>query len=503
MFSYGMFYLKDQWIEAVPQYEHIQQNDFSYRKHRKQKEEDIAICECKFDASDPESACGEGCLNVLTSTECSPGYCPSGVFCKNQKFQKCDYAKTKLFKTEGRGWGLLADEDIKAGRFIIEYCGEVISWKEAKRRSQAYEKQGLKDAFIISLNSSESIDATKKGSLARFINHSCQPNCETRKWNVFGEIRVGIFAKQDISIGTELAYDYNFEWYGGAKVRCLCGATSCSGFLGAKSRGFQEDTYLWEDDDERYSVEKIPLYDSAEDEPSTKLLKITNSNSEYDSGMNIEYSVMTNFNVGSEHHVESAALMLNPQDSVSTEGAIMNPVKLEASEEINLYSQDAQQAFAQKNTMIPFIGSKSTCGNYHTGRGPMPKKRSKHYSNGKLKQMPQKQVDAKHVAKLLEKEAQEEVLIYEEVRNDAASQLSSLYNEIRPAIEEHERDNQDSVATSVAEKWIEVCCLKLKAEFDLYSSIIKNVVCAPRRAIEQAQPSEVGDHDNDVKYLRF
>ncbi|KAF2284175.1 hypothetical protein GH714_019779 [Hevea brasiliensis] len=410
----------------------------------------------QIDASDPESACGERCLNVLTSTECTPGYCPSGVYCKNQRFQKCEYAKTKLFKTEGRGWGLLADEDIKAGRFIIEYCGEVISWKEARRRSQAYENQGLKDAFIISLNSSESIDATKKGSLARFINHSCQPNCETRKWNVLGEIRVGIFAKQDISIGTELAYDYNFEWYGGAKVRCLCGATSCSGFLGAKSRGFQEDTYLWEDDDDRYSVEKIPLYDSAEDEPFSKLLKIANSsNSEYDSGVNVECSEMTNFNAGSEQHVESAALVVKPLDSVSTQG-------------------------------------------------PMPKKRSKHYSNVKLKQPPQKQVDAKLVAKLLAtKEAQEEVLTYEEVKNDASSQLSSLYNEIRPAIEEHERDNQDSVATSVAEKWIEVCCLKLKAEFDLYSSIIKNVACAPRRGIDRAQPSEVVDNDNEVKYLGF
>jgi hypothetical protein len=50
---------------------------------------------------------------------------------------------------------------------------------------------------------------------------------------------VGIFAKQDIPIGTELSYDYNFEWFGGAMVRCLCGAGSCSGFLGAKSRGFQ------------------------------------------------------------------------------------------------------------------------------------------------------------------------------------------------------------------------------------------------------------------------
>lgn len=237
--------------EELPPYIHITQNDFFTRRHKKQKEEDIAICECRYNSDDPDSACGDRCLNVLTSSECTPGYCPCGIFCKNQKFQKCEYAKTKLFKTEGRGWGLLADEDIKEGQFVIEYCGEVISWKEAKRRSHAYEVQGLKDAFIICLNASESIDATRKGSLARFINHSCQPNCETRKWNVLGETRVGIFAKHDISIGTELAYDYNFEWFGGAKVRCLCGAVKCSGFLGAKSRGFQEDTYLWEDDDDR------------------------------------------------------------------------------------------------------------------------------------------------------------------------------------------------------------------------------------------------------------
>ncbi|MQM23889.1 hypothetical protein Taro_056959, partial [Colocasia esculenta] len=83
------------------------------------------------------------------------------------KFQKCEYPKLKLFKTEGRGWGLLADEDIMAGQFVIEYCGEVISWKEAKRRSQVYEAKGRMDAYIISLNASESIDATKKGSLAR------------------------------------------------------------------------------------------------------------------------------------------------------------------------------------------------------------------------------------------------------------------------------------------------------------------------------------------------
>ena len=53
-------------------------------RHIKQQEEDIAICECKYDANDPDSACGEACLNVLTSTECTPGYCRCGLFCKNQ-----------------------------------------------------------------------------------------------------------------------------------------------------------------------------------------------------------------------------------------------------------------------------------------------------------------------------------------------------------------------------------------------------------------------------------
>ncbi|XP_065873886.1 histone-lysine N-methyltransferase ASHH1 [Euphorbia lathyris] len=482
----------DQWIEAVPQYEHIQQNYFSYRKHRKQKEEDIAICECKIDANDHESTCGERCLNVLTSTECTPGYCPCDVYCKNQRFQKCEYAKIKLYKTEGRGWGLLADEDIKAGQFIIEYCGEVISCKEARRRSHTYEKQGLKDAFMISLNSSESIDATKKGSLARFINHSCQPNCETRKWNALGEIRVGIFAKQDITIGTELAYNYNFEWYGGAKVRCLCGAVSCSGFLGAKSRGFQEDTYLWEDDDDRYCVEEIPLYDSAEDEPSAKFPKLESAISEYDIARNLEYSMMKNLNAGSEHHMDSVGVIVKPLSPVSTEGAVVNPEKTEARKDMNLYPKDGEQTFVQKSGMIPLIGGNSAGRNYSVGRGHKPKK----HLNGKSKNLPQKQVDAKHVAKLLAvKEAQEEVLIYEELKNDAASQLSGLYDEIRPAIEEHERDNQDNVATSVAEKWIEVSCLKLKAEFDLYSSIIKNVACTPRKPPDHPQPSQVVDNE--------
>ncbi|KAJ7974026.1 histone-lysine N-methyltransferase ASHH1 [Quillaja saponaria] len=490
----------DPEAEELPDYIHVNQNEFLSRRHKRQKEEDIAICECRYNFSDPDSACGERCWNVLTSTECTPGYCPCGVFCRNQRFQKCEYAKTKLFKTEGRGWGLLADENIKEGKFIIEYSGEVISWKEAKRRSQAYEIQGLKDAFIISLNSSESIDATRKGSLARFINHSCLPNCETRKWTVLGEIRVGIFAKHDITIGTELAYDYNFEWFGGAKVRCLCGASSCSGFLGAKSRGFQEDTYLWEDDDDRYSVDKIPLYDSAEDEPPTKVLKSVNSVNFENEGKS-EHVMTINVDTGSENLLESTAVVtIQPLDSVPAKDSDVKKRSEVGSDNVKLYSQDAQQAFPQKNAMISRIQSNTACRNYHIGNGSLPTKRSK-LTNGRLKNLTKKQVDVKSAAALLaSKEAKEELFRHEEIKNDAASALDSLYNDIRPAIEEHERDSQDNVATAVAEKWIQACCLKLKAEFDLYSSIVKNVACTPRAEHSQTKHSEQ-DNDNEIKLL--
>ncbi|KAK2443639.1 [histone H3]-lysine(4) N-trimethyltransferase [Trifolium repens] len=85
-------------------------------------------------------------------------------------------------------------------------------------------------------------------------------------------------------------------------------------------------------------------------------------------------------------------------------------------------------------------------------------------------------------------------------KDDATDALDSLYNEIRPAIEEHERDTQDTVSTTVAEKWIHACCLKLKAEFDLYSSIIINVGCNGQRATGQAKSTE-GDNENKIKLL--
>ena len=58
----------------------------------------------------------------------------------------------------------------------------------------------------------EVIDPTTKGNLARFINHSCDPNCISEKWHVLGETAIGIFARRDIAAGEELSFDYKLNW---------------------------------------------------------------------------------------------------------------------------------------------------------------------------------------------------------------------------------------------------------------------------------------------------
>lgn len=162
----------------------------------------------------------------------------------------------------------------------------------------------------------------------------------------------------------------------------------------------------------RYSVEKIPLYDSAEDEPTSKLLKSMNSsNSESTVDGKSKYSMTMTVSVGSEHQFESTSVVVQSPDSVPMEDVVVNEIKIEASEEIKLYSQDTQQAFSQKNAMISRIRSNSACRNYHIGPGSLSNKRSKQYSNGRLKHLSENQVDAKFAALLLaSKEAQEEIL---------------------------------------------------------------------------------------------
>jgi hypothetical protein len=81
------------------------------------------------------------------------------------------------------------------------------------------------------------IDATR-GSIARFVNHSCEPNCRMEKWTVGGKPRMALFAgDQGIMTGDELTYDYNFDPFSQKNVQeCRCGTKNCRGVLGPKAK---------------------------------------------------------------------------------------------------------------------------------------------------------------------------------------------------------------------------------------------------------------------------
>lgn len=85
------------------------------------------------------------------------------------------------------------------------------------------------------------LDATK-GSIARFVNHSCSPNCNMVKWVVKGKPRIALFAlDRQIMTGEELTYDYNFNPFAANNVQeCRCGSANCRGIVGPRPKGPQD-----------------------------------------------------------------------------------------------------------------------------------------------------------------------------------------------------------------------------------------------------------------------
>ena len=130
--------------------------------------------------------------------------------CGNRVFRDASkHPKTKVLDCEDdRGLGLFADAAIKKDSFVIEYIGEVITEEELEKRKAEYEKEGLGHSYFKVLGAGEYIDPTKKGNDARYMNHSDTPNCRGEKWDVDGEVCIGIFAETDIKAGEELTWDY-------------------------------------------------------------------------------------------------------------------------------------------------------------------------------------------------------------------------------------------------------------------------------------------------------
>ncbi|KNC98643.1 uncharacterized protein SPPG_06324 [Spizellomyces punctatus DAOM BR117] len=219
-------------------YTHILSNEFKGGANGKTPSDEYMICDCRYVPGQNmrHQACGEesNCINKELFIECMGETCPAGQYCQNRRFQNRHYAPIEIFETEKKGFGLRATAPIRGGSFIIEYCGEVITGAMFKKRIQEYDKQGRKHFYFMSLKANEFIDASKKGNMSRFMNHSCSPNCALHKWVVGSNWRIGIFALRDLDVGEELSFDYKFERYGAKAQECFCGSANCKGYIGGK-----------------------------------------------------------------------------------------------------------------------------------------------------------------------------------------------------------------------------------------------------------------------------
>ncbi|MBU6502687.1 MAG: SET domain-containing protein [Burkholderiaceae bacterium] len=154
--------------------------------------------------------------------------------------QKPPHASGRRIQTRRsgvHGKGVFAVQDIAEGETLIEYVGEVVTWKTAQAR-HPHDPKDPNHTFFFHIDEKHVIDAKVGGNSARWINHSCDPNCEADEQGG----RVFIKALRNIRAGEELNYDYGLiidERYTPrlkAEYPCWCGAKNCRGTLLAPKR---------------------------------------------------------------------------------------------------------------------------------------------------------------------------------------------------------------------------------------------------------------------------
>jgi len=146
---------------------------------------------------------------------------------ENQKHESSMVGDAGLVITRDsriHGMGGYARCDIPAGTRVIEYVGERISKTESVRRCEA------DNQYIFAINDEWDVDGSVSWNPARFINHSCAPNCEA-EWD---EDRIWIVALRDVKAGEELSYNYGYDLVDYRQHPCRCGTDGCVGYIVAE-----------------------------------------------------------------------------------------------------------------------------------------------------------------------------------------------------------------------------------------------------------------------------
>ncbi|WOK95128.1 histone-lysine N-methyltransferase TRX1-like [Canna indica] len=134
-------------------------------------------------------------------------------------------------KSKIHGFGVFAKLSHKAGDMVIEYIGELVRPTIADiRERRFYNSLVGAGTYMFRIDDERVIDATRAGSIAHLINHSCEPNCYSRVISVNGDEHIIIFAKRDINQWEELTYDYRFFSID-ERLACYCGFPRCHGIV--------------------------------------------------------------------------------------------------------------------------------------------------------------------------------------------------------------------------------------------------------------------------------
>ncbi|KAK7320672.1 hypothetical protein VNO77_30365 [Canavalia gladiata] len=141
-----------------------------------------------------------------------------------------------VYKSRIHALGLYTSRFISRGEMVVEYVGEIVGLRVADKRENEYQsgrKLQYKSAcYFFRIDKEHIIDATRKGGIARFVNHSCLPNCAAKVITVKHEKKVVFFAERDIFPGEEITYDYHFNHEDeGKKIPCYCNSRNCRRYM--------------------------------------------------------------------------------------------------------------------------------------------------------------------------------------------------------------------------------------------------------------------------------
>ena len=177
-------------------------------------------CNC-HSVKDSQKCLDTNCINYALYYECSDN-CELQRNCSNERLKKFKWKELIVCDSKtDKGLMVLTRDFIKENDLVCEYTGVVIN-------SKLLDNEDLNTMSYCIGNADIMVDAEHIGSVARYINHSCDPNCVVVPWIVDGYHRLGIFSKRNINPREELTFDYKWESKrGGNKIKCLCGSNIC------------------------------------------------------------------------------------------------------------------------------------------------------------------------------------------------------------------------------------------------------------------------------------